>query len=274
MSRIESVFERLKAKGETAFIPFITVGDPNLEWTERIVSDLEKAGADIIELGIPYSDPLADGPVIQEAALRSLNQGTKITDAFELVRNLRQSGVQVPLILFTYVNPVIQWGVDNFFASAKEVGADGVIIPDLPYEESEEARLAAAKYEVDLIPLIAPTSRQRIERIAKDATGFVYCVSSLGVTGMRNQLSAELPEFVGSVRAATSLPIAVGFGVSTPEQAEQIRGFADGVIVGSAIVRRVQPLADSVAAGDQTQINQAYEDLLQFVSALKEPLRG
>lgn len=274
MSRIASVFANLKARGETAFIPFITLGDPSLEWTERIVSDLEQNGADIIELGIPYSDPLADGPVIQAAALRSLNQGTRMVDAFEVVRNLRQSGVQIPLILFTYVNPVIQWGIDRFFASAKEAGADGVIIPDLPHEESEEARLAGAKYGVDLVPLVAPTSRQRIERIAKEASGFVYCVSSLGVTGMRSQLSDELPAFVESVRSYTALPVGVGFGVSTPEQAKNIHGFADGVIVGSAIVRRIENLAAAVAAANQGQIESAYGELLQFVSDLKEPLRA
>lgn len=274
MSRIQPVFEHLKAKGETAFIPFITVGDPNLEWTERIVRDLEEAGADMIELGIPYSDPLADGPVIQDAALRSLAQGTRMADAFELVGRLRQSGVKLPLILFTYVNPVIQFGIERFFATAREAGADGAIIPDLPYEESEKARSEAAKHGVDLIPLVAPTSRQRIERIVQAATGFVYCVSSLGVTGMRSRFSDDLPEFVGSVRAATALPVAVGFGVSTPEQAAEIRKFADGVIVGSAIVHRVQPLAEALASGNRTEADKAYRELLQFASALKEPLRA
>ncbi|WP_018133256.1 tryptophan synthase subunit alpha [Effusibacillus pohliae] len=274
MSRIQAVFDRLKEKGETALIPFVTVGDPSLEWTERIVRDLEAAGADLIELGIPYSDPLADGPVIQAAALRSLKQGTRMVDAFALVARLRQSGVGVPLILFTYVNPVIQWGVERFFATAKEAGADGVIIPDLPYEESGEARLAAAKYGVDLIPLVAPTSRQRIERIAQSASGFVYCVSSLGVTGMRDRFSAELPEFVSSVRSATTLPVAVGFGVSTPEQAAHIKQFADGVIVGSAIVRKIERLAEAIGSGHQAEIDGAYGELVQFAAALKEPLRA
>ncbi|GAX89744.1 tryptophan synthase subunit alpha [Effusibacillus lacus] len=274
MSRIQNVFADLKTKGETAFIPFITLGDPGLEWTERIVRDLERAGADIIELGIPYSDPLADGPVIQEAALRSLNQGTKLVDVFQLVAKLRQSGVAVPLILFTYVNPVLQFGVERFFAEAAKAGADGAIIPDLPHEESEEVRMAAVRHGIDLIPLVAPTSRQRIEKIAKDAAGFVYCVSSLGVTGMRSELSAELPEFVAGVRSATPLPVAVGFGVSTPEQAAQIKRYADGVIVGSALVRKVKPLADAVAAGNQAETEKAYAELIRFAASMKEPLRS
>lgn len=274
MNRIEATFERLKEQGETAFIPFITVGDPSLEWTIRIAQELEKAGADILELGIPYSDPLADGPVIQQAALRALEQGIRLTDAFDIVKQLRANGVAIPLILFTYVNPVLQWGIERFFGKAREVGADGVIIPDLPFEESEEARLAAAKHGIDLVPLVAPTSKQRIEKIVSDASGFVYCVSSLGVTGTRDKLSAELPEFVNSVRSATTLPVAVGFGVSTPEQAAEIRSIADGVIVGSALIRRIAPLADAVSANNPLLIDRYFQDLIAFAKSLKEPLRS
>ncbi|BCJ85403.1 tryptophan synthase subunit alpha [Effusibacillus dendaii] len=274
MSRIETVFAELKAKGEKAFIPFITVGDPSLEWTERLVRDMEQAGADIIELGIPYSDPLADGPVIQEAALRSLANGTTMEDAFSLVARLRQAGVKLPLILFTYVNPVMQWGIERFFETAKQNGADGVIIPDLPHEESLEAKQAAARYGIDLVPLVAPTSQQRIAQIVKEASGFVYCVSSLGVTGVRNELSEGLSAFVTDVRSAATVPVAVGFGVSTPEQAAVIREFADGVIVGSAIIRRIQPLADAIAKCEQAEIDKAYQAVIDFVASLKEPLRG
>lgn len=274
MSRIQTTFERLKRQGETAFIPFIVLGDPSLRWTERIAEELERVGADMLELGIPYSDPLADGPVIQQAALRALLQGTKITDAFDTVAKLRQSGVAIPLILFSYVNPVLQFGVDRFFQSARAAGADGVIIPDLPYEESQEARLAAAKYEVDLIPLVAPTSKHRIEKIVADASGFVYCVSSLGVTGTRDQLPDELPAFVAEVRSSTSLPVAVGFGVSTPDQATVIRTFADGVIVGSALVRKISAMADAVAANDSDGTDRTFQELLSFAALLKEPLRG
>jgi tryptophan synthase alpha chain len=274
MSRIQATFERLKRQSETAFIPFIALGDPSLQWTERIAEELERVGADMLELGIPYSDPLADGPVIQQAALRALLQGTKITDAFDTVVNLRRSGVTIPLILFTYVNPVLQFGIDRFFESARTAGADGVIIPDLPYEESEEARLAAAKFEVDLIPLVAPTSKQRIEKIVAEASGFVYCVSSLGVTGTRDQLPDELPAFVAEVKSATSLPVAVGFGVSTPDQASVIRTFADGVIVGSALVRKIAAMADAIAANDSDGTDRTFQDLLAFAASLKEPLRG
>lgn len=273
MSGIRTTFERLQSQGETAFIPFITVGDPNLEWTVRIAQELEKAGADMLELGIPYSDPLADGPVIQQAALRSLQQGTRITDAFDMVLTLREKGVAIPLILFTYVNPVLQWGIERFFAKARETGADGVIIPDLPYEESGEARFAAAKHGVDLIPLVAPTSKQRVEKIVSDASGFVYCVSSLGVTGTRANLSDELPKFVESVKSATTLPVAVGFGVSTAEQAAEIRAFADGVIVGSALIRRIASLADAIASDNRQQTEQHFQDLIAFAASLKEPLR-
>lgn len=274
MSRIQATFDRLKEQAEKAFIPFITLGDPSLEWTIQLVQDLERSGADILELGIPYSDPLADGPVIQQAALRALGQGVRITDAFETVKQAREAGVKIPLILFTYVNPVLQWGIEKFFADAKAVGADGVIIPDLPFEESGEALVAAKQYEIDLIPLVAPTSKQRIQSIVADATGFVYCVSSLGVTGTRNELSSGLQEFVESVRAVTNLPVAVGFGVSTPAQAAAIQNYADGVIVGSALVRRVALLAEAIQTKNQSEIQNHYQDLLTFAALLKEPLRS
>jgi tryptophan synthase alpha chain len=273
MSRIEETFRGLKGRNEKAFIPFVVAGDPDLDWTLRIVRDLERAGADVIELGIPFSDPLADGPVIQAAALRSLAKGTRITDVFLLVEQLRREGVQVPLILFTYANPVMQMGIENFFARAKQVGADGVIVPDLPFEEAEEARAAAREQGIDLIPLVAPTSRQRIEKVVSEASGFVYCVSSLGVTGTRDALDSGLRNFISSVRASTSLPLAVGFGVSTADQAAEIRDFAEGVIVGSALVRRIAPVAQALADNNSAEAEAKYAELLQFAASLKEPLR-
>lgn len=273
MSRIEDAFTRLNNRNEKAFIPFVVAGDPDLDWTKRIVRDLEQAGADVIELGIPYSDPLADGPVIQAAALRSLAKGTRITDVFLLVEQLRRECVQVPLILFTYANPVMQMGIENFFRRAKEAGADGVIVPDLPFEEAEEARTAARQHEIDLIPLVAPTSRQRIAKVVSEASGFVYCVSSLGVTGARDALDSGLRDFIASVRSSTSLPLAVGFGVSTSEQAAEIREFAEGVIVGSALVRRIAPVAEALAADNNAEAEARYAELLQFAASLKEPLR-
>jgi tryptophan synthase alpha chain len=273
MSRIAERFQWLKERGERAFIPFVTAGDPSLEETKRIVHALESAGADLIELGIPYSDPLADGPTIQAAALRSLAQGTRMPDVFELVRQLRAEGVRVPLLLFTYVNPVIQWGVERFFQTAAEIGADGVIIPDLPAEEADEAREAAKKYGVDLIPLVAPTSIGRIAKICAQASGFIYCVSSLGVTGVRSAFAEGLPAFVQRVRNETSLPVAVGFGVGTPEQAREIGMYADGVIVGSALVKRVAALAEAREAADSEKAEAAFAEIVHFAESLKAPLR-
>jgi tryptophan synthase alpha chain len=273
MSRITERFKQLAEKGERAFIPFVTAGDPSLEDTKRIVRLLESVGADIIELGIPYSDPLADGPTIQASALRSLIQGTRLPNVFALVRQMRAEGVSVPLVLFTYVNPVIQWGTERFFQTAAEIGADGVIIPDLPAEEAEEARNAAKTYGVDLIPLVAPTSVGRIEKICNQASGFIYCVSSLGVTGVRATFAEGLPAFVQEVRKKTSLPIAVGFGVGSPEQAEEIGKYADGVIVGSALVNRVSLLARAREIGDQKKAEKAFEEIMHFSQSLKASLR-
>lgn len=271
MNRIAERFARLAEKGEKAFIPFLTAGDPTLEDTKRLVYRLKEAGADIIELGIPYSDPLADGPTIQSASLRSLAQGVRLPDVFALVRQLRQEGFDLPLVLFTYINPVLQWGIERFFQTAAEAGADGAILPDLPVEEAEEANRAAKASGVALIPLVAPTSSSRIEKICKQAQGFVYCVSSLGVTGVRSAFSDELPAFVAEVRRHTSLPVAVGFGVGTPEQAAEIGRMADGVIVGSAIVKRIGQWAEARQKG-KTEDERWLKVIAHFARSLKEPL--
>lgn len=273
MSRIADTFTRLQAAGEKAFIPFITAGDPSLDITEQLILELDRAGADIIEIGIPYSDPLADGPTIQEAALRALQAGTRLPDVFELVKRVRPQ-VRASLVLFTYANPVFQVGIDRFFAKAREVGANGVIIPDLPLEESDDALAAAETNGVDLIPLVAPTSQERIKKICAKGQGFIYCVAALGVTGVRDTLSDDLPQIIERVRACTDLPVAVGFGVGKPEHAETIGQYADGVIVGSAIVKRVSEIAKALEAGDQGLAEQKKQELIEFATALKAPLRG
>lgn len=273
MSRIADTFRRLQERGEKAFIPFITAGDPSLELSEKLILALDEVGADVIELGIPYSDPLADGPTIQEAALRSLAAGTRLPDVFDMVRRLRPQ-VGASLVLFTYANPVFQYGIERFFQTAAEIGANGVIIPDLPFEESEEALVIAAEAGVDLIPLVAPTSQERIAKICAKGQGFIYCVAALGVTGVRDTLSDDLPQIVANVRKNTTLPVAVGFGVGTPEQAKTIGQYADGVIVGSAIVKRVGAIADALQAGDEALVEQKKQEFVQFAASLKAPLRA
>ena len=211
------------AKGK-AFIPFVTCGDPSLDVTEKIVYAMEEAGADLIELGIPFSDPTAEGPVIQGANLRALSGGVTTDKVFDMV-------------FMTYANVVFSYGIERFCKRAAEVGMDGMILPDVPFEEKEEFAFVAEKYGLDLISLIAPTSHERISMIAKEAEGFVYCVSSLGVTGMRSQITTDIGAMVELVKAQKDIPCAVGFGISTPEQAKKMAAQADGVIVGSAIVK-------------------------------------
>ncbi|ASS75431.1 tryptophan synthase subunit alpha [Tumebacillus algifaecis] len=271
MTRIADTFRRLQETGEKAFMPFLTAGDPNLAITEEVIVELDKIGADIIEIGIPYSDPLADGPTIQAGSLRSLSSGTRMPDVFELVRRVRPK-VRASLVLFTYANPVFQWGVHDFFQTAKEVGANGVIIPDLPLEESEEALAAGLATGVDLIPLVAPTSQERIAKIVAQGQGFIYCVAALGVTGVRENLDADLSSYVASVKKHTALPVAVGFGVGKPEHAAIIGQFADGVVVGSAIVKKTAAIADALQAGDAALVEATKQDLVQFAASLKAPL--
>lgn len=223
------------AKGK-AFIPFVTCGDPSLDVTEEIVYAMERAGADLIELGIPFSDPTAEGPVIQSANLRALSGGVTTDKIFELVKKIREKS-NIPMVFMTYANVVFSYGTQRFCQNAAEAGMDGLILPDVPYEEKEEFAQIAAKYNMDLISLIAPTSHERISTIAKDAQGFVYCVSSLGVTGMRSQITTDIGAMVALVKAQQEIPCAVGFGISTPEQAKKMAQQADGVIVGSAIVK-------------------------------------
>lgn len=234
MSKIKTAFEKGKA-----FIPFITCGDPDLETTAVAVRAAAANGADLIELGIPFSDPTAEGPVIQGANLRALKGGVTTDKIFAFVKELRQD-VKLPMVFMTYANVVFSYGAEKFISTCKEIEIDGLILPDLPYEEKEEFLPVCHKYGVDLISLIAPTSENRIAMIAKEAEGFLYIVSSLGVTGTRSEIKTDLSSIVKVVRQNTSIPCAIGFGISTPEQAGKMADIADGAIVGSAIIKLLE----------------------------------
>ncbi|MGE4277501.1 MAG: tryptophan synthase subunit alpha [Lawsonibacter sp.] len=235
MNRIGHAFEHGKA-----FVAFLTCGDPDLETTAKLVHELAANGADLIELGIPFSDPTAEGPVIQGANLRALTGGVTTDKIFTMVKELRRD-ITVPLVFMTYANVVFSYGTERFVKTAAEVGIDGIILPDVPFEEKEEFAPVCRRYGLAFISLIAPTSRDRISRIAREAEGFVYCVSSLGVTGVRSSITTDVAAMVELVRKANpGVPCAVGFGISTPEQARDMARHADGVIVGSAIVKRVE----------------------------------
>ncbi len=231
MSRIQKAFTNGKA-----FIGFLTGGDPDFEGSVQNFLALARGGADLIEIGIPFSDPVAEGPVIQAANVRALAAGATTDRMFQLVERLRQE-TEVPLVFLTYLNPVFKYGYERFFARCAKAGVDGMIIPDLPYEEKGEVEPYAAKHGVDIISLVAPTSHVRVREIAASATGFLYLVSSMGVTGMRSEIATDLASIVSEARAASSVPVAVGFGISTPEQARAVAASADGVIVGSALVK-------------------------------------
>ena len=233
------------ARGK-AFIPFITCGDPSLKVTEELVYAMEEAGADLIELGIPFSDPTAEGPVIQAANIRALSGGVTTDKVFEMVEKIRKK-TSVPMVFMTYANVVFSYGTEKFCRRAAETGMDGLILPDVPFEEKEEFASVCRRYGLDLISLIAPTSHERIARIAKEAEGFVYCVSSLGVTGVRQEITTDVGEMVKMVKAQKDIPCAVGFGISTPEQAEKMASQADGVIVGSAIVKLCETYGENCA---------------------------
>jgi tryptophan synthase alpha chain len=248
MSRIQNAFKQGKA-----FISFVTGGDPDLETTEKLIVAMEAAGADLIEIGIPFSDPIAEGAVIQEANERALSAGCTTDKLFDMVKGVRGK-VSVPLVYLTYINPIYTYGKDRFFKRCVECGIDGIIVPDLPFEEKEELELDCLKYGVDLISLIAPTSNDRIRMIAEQATGFIYCVSSMGVTGVRSEIKTDISSMISMVREVTSTPCAVGFGISTPDQAREFAAVSDGAIVGSAIVKiisqygkdSIKPVADYV----------------------------
>jgi len=259
-TRVEAAFERLKGNGEKALIAFITAGDPDLATTKELIFTLERSGADIIELGIPFSDPAADGPTIQLSSERAVKKGVHLTDVLELVKETRKTS-QVPIVLFGYYNPIFSFGLKEFARSAKSAGADGVLIVDLPPEEAGELKTELDAVGMDLIFLLTPTSDDdRMRLVSSSASGFIYFVSVTGVTGARSELSARLPSFVKKVRRFTDVPVGVGFGISTPEQAKQVSAYSDGVIVGSAIINII---AKNAGAGD------LLSKVGSFVSALK-----
>lgn len=268
MNLIDKTFADLKAAGRTALMPFVTMGDPDIKTSIAIIQTLEKSGADMIELGVPYSDPLADGPVIQRASERALsNNQITIVDCIQIAEDARTAGVKIPFILFTYFNPVFQFGLEAFFELIQRKGISGLIIPDLPMEEDEEVRALAEAANIHLIPLVAPTSKERVARISSNAKGFVYCVSSLGVTGVRADFHKGIDEFLNTVREATDLPICIGFGISNHEQVERFGKVCDGVIVGSAIVRTIEDAIPLLQ--DESNREAGLKKIGDFVAELK-----
>lgn len=242
------ISEAFKDNTKKAFIGFLTAGDPNIQKTEEYIIEMAKAGASLIEIGIPFSDPIAEGPVIQDANVRALSSKSGCTTdmVFDMAASVSQK-VNVPLVFLTYLNPVFKYGYERFCAKCEACGVSGLIIPDMPYEERGELAQYAKKYGVDIISLIAPTSRERIQMIAKEATGYIYLVSSLGVTGVRSEITTDIQSIIDAIREVTDTKIAVGFGISTPEQAKKYAGMADGVITGSAIVKLIAKEKENAA---------------------------
>lgn len=244
-----------------AFIPFLTAGDPSLDKTEEFIIEMEKAGADLIEIGIPFSDPIAEGPVIQEADIRSLSAGTTTDKVFEMVARVREK-VSIPLVFMTYLNPVFHYGYERFCQRCQEIGIAGIIIPDMPYEEKGELADICAAHDMELISMIAPTSEQRIKQIASEAKGFLYVVSSMGVTGVRSEITTDIGAMTKLAKDASDVPTAIGFGINTPEQAAKMAENADGVIVGSAIVKIIaKEGADAAPA------------VYEYVKSMKDAIR-
>ena len=257
MSNIKRAFENGKA-----FIAFVTCGDPDLETTAKVVRAAVENGADLIELGIPFSDPTAEGPVIQGANLRALRGGITTDKIFAFVKELRHD-VKVPMVFMTYANVVFSYGAEKFISTCRDIGIDGLILPDLPFEEKEEFLPASRQYDVDMISLIAPTSENRISMIAREAEGFIYIVSSLGVTGTRSEIKTDLASIVNVVRENTKVPCAIGFGISTPEQAKKMADISDGAIVGSAIVKLIEKYGTD-----------APEHVAEYVKSMKDAIRS
>lgn len=256
MNRIDQVFNKLKNNNKKALIPFISNGDPNVLETTNAVFELEKSGADIVELGVPFSDPLADGPVIQDSYTRALKGGIKVKDVFETIKRVREKS-KIPLVIMVYYNLVFSYGTKKFLEDASKCGADGLIVPDIPLEERTDLKKDCEDNGLYLIPLVAPTSKDRIKKIIKDAKGFVYCVSSCGTTGERSSFNSDINDYLETVKADTDVPICLGFGISSREVVKTVKGDCDGVIVGSAVVRR---------------LNEDRKKAFEFIKGLREEL--
>jgi len=260
MNKIGGAFKNGKA-----FIAYLMAGDPNLKTSAEYILTAQDAGADLIEIGIPFSDPIAEGEVIEAASVRALNAGTRLDGVFNMVASIKDK-MHVPYVFMTYFNPVFVYGCDRFFARCAEIGVSGAIIPDVPFEEQDEVKSVAKKYDVEIITLIAPTSRERIEKIAQNAEGFIYLVSSMGVTGVRSEITTNISSMVADIRKITKIPIAVGFGIGEPEQAAQYSNIADGVIVGSAIVRIIGQYGSDAAP----KLHKYISDMKEAVACSKK----
>lgn len=256
MSKIADAFANGKA-----FIGFLTAGDPNLEATKKIIKKMAQAGCDLVEVGIPFSDPIAEGTVIQEANIRALKNNVTTDDVFKMVKEVKAE-VNIPMVFMTYLNVLFKYGYDRFLKNASDAGICGVIIPDMPYEEKSELQEAAKNYGIEVVSLIAPTSEDRIKTIAADAEGFIYEVSSLGVTGMRSEIKTDLESITKAVKEAAKVPVAIGFGINTPEQAKKYADIADGVIVGSAIVKLIEKYGEN-----------APDNIYAYVKSMKDAIR-
>ena len=261
MNRIDKKFVELKAQNKKALITFITAGDPDIKTTEELVLEMECAGADIIELGVPFSDPVAEGPTIQAASERALKNGVSLDDIFMLVNRLRQK-TAIPILLMMYLNCIYKYGKERFFSMCAENGVDAVIVPDMPFEERDEISAEAKKYNVYSINLVAPTSNDRIKQIAKESQGFLYCVSSLGVTGQRSNFTTDFSSFFSLINEYAKVPAALGFGIYTPQQVSELKEYCQGIIVGSAIVRIVEQYG-----------KESPKPVASFVKSLKEALK-
>lgn len=256
MNRIDKVFNELAKNNKKALIPFISNGDPSIDETIDTVLKLEKVGADIIEIGIPFSDPLADGEVILESYIRALKNGIKVKDVYTLGKRVREKS-QIPLVIMVYFNLVYSYGVDKFLMDAKEAGFDGIIVPDIPLEERDELKEKSLSNGIYLVPLVAPTSKDRISKIVTGTKGFVYCVSSNGTTGERSTLSNDINEYLNTIKEYSDVPICLGFGISSREVVRKVKDYCSGVIVGSAVVRR---------------LHENKEDAFEFIKGLREEL--
>ena len=255
MNKISEAFS-----GKKAFVAYLMAGDPNLAVSAEYILTAQKAGADLIEIGIPFSDPVAEGEVIEAAGMRALAAGTRLDGVFDMVASIKNQ-MHVPMVFMTYLNPVYVYGYERFFARCADIGICGIIIPDMPFEEQGEAKAIAKKHGVEVVTLVAPTSKERVREIAQNAEGFLYLVSSMGVTGVRSEITTDLSAIVADIRKAADIPVAIGFGISTPEQAAQYSAVADGVIVGSAIVRIIA-----------NHSKNAHQSLYDYIQAMKSAM--